>query len=78
MQNPNNQQRIFEPTESWRSRYPEAYCGILAIRNVCNPTRHSDLEGQQRELLGELKARYSGGDRNRLKEIDEIVRLETS
>ena len=59
MRDPNDHEVVFEPTDRWRSLYPEAYCGVVALRNVQNPAEHAGLEERKGELLRELNAKYS-------------------
>jgi DNA/RNA-binding domain of Phe-tRNA-synthetase-like protein len=52
--------------------YPQAYCGVVAFRNVRNPAEHIGLEERKDELRRELITRYSDRTREDLKCIDEI------
>ena len=72
MRDPNDHEVVFEPTDRWRSLYPEAYCGVVALRSVQNPAEHAGLEERKGELLRELNLRYSGSSRDELKSIEEI------
>ncbi|MBA7678930.1 hypothetical protein ES703_87210 [subsurface metagenome] len=40
--------------------YPEALLGILAIRNVCNPNQHEELDRCKLELENNLREKYAG------------------
>jgi DNA/RNA-binding domain of Phe-tRNA-synthetase-like protein len=59
-------------SETWRATYPEASVGILAMRNVVNPERHTLLEERKTELERQLRGRFSGQDRAVLKALPEI------
>ena len=59
----------FVPTEAWKSIYPEATAGILAMSQVDNPSHHSGLDERKKALERDLRARYEGYDRARLKQL---------
>jgi len=52
--------------------YPEALLGILAIRNVCNPKRHKELDRCKLELENNLREKYTGLDKAYLKNMEPI------
>lgn len=54
-------------SESWKSTYPNAALGILAMRNVSNPHRHEALAIHKEALERELRTRYVAYDRERFK-----------
>ena len=54
---------MFEVTSSWKTTYPDALVGVLAMRNVSNPPQHTALESKKTALEEELRTRYSGQDR---------------
>ena len=54
---------IFEVTPAWKTTYPEALAGVLAMRGVSNPPHHPALETKKAALEEELRARYAGQDR---------------
>jgi DNA/RNA-binding domain of Phe-tRNA-synthetase-like protein len=54
-------------SETWKSTYPNAALGILAMRNVSNPQSHEALALHKEALERELRTRYAGYDRERLK-----------
>ena len=54
---------MFEVTSSWKITYPEAYVGVLVMRDVSNPQHHAALESKKAALEEELRAQYSGLDR---------------
>jgi len=52
--------------------YPEALLGMLAIRNVCNPTQHEELDRCKLELENNLREKYAGLDKTYLKNMEPI------
>ncbi|MCJ7566510.1 MAG: hypothetical protein MUO58_03100 [Anaerolineales bacterium] len=54
-------------SERWRSEYPSAALGILAMRNVSNPQSHEILAPHKDALERELRTRYADYDRERFK-----------
>lgn len=59
----------FELSESWKSTYPGAAVGLLAMTEVANPKRHDGLEERKSALEHELRSHYAGSDRAALKEL---------
>jgi len=62
----------FTVSDAWREAYPGAAIGVLAVRDVANPERHSELDARKAELENELRARFAGHDRSALKAIPTI------
>lgn len=60
---------MFEVTNNWKSSFPGAHAGVLAMRNVVNPASHPGLERQKETLVEGLRARYCSLDRTRLETI---------
>ncbi|TFB08965.1 hypothetical protein E3V08_01795 [Candidatus Atribacteria bacterium MT.SAG.1] len=52
--------------------YPEALLGILAMKNVCNPKKHEELNKCKLELENNLRKIFSGLDRAYLKNIEPL------
>jgi len=52
--------------------YPKALLGILAIRNVCNPNQHEELDRCKLELENNLREKYAGLDKAYLKNMEPI------
>ncbi|MGZ9166686.1 MAG: phenylalanine--tRNA ligase beta subunit-related protein [Anaerolineales bacterium] len=50
-------------TSTWKTTYPEAFAGLLVMRDVSNPQHHAAMESKKTALEGELRARYAGQDR---------------
>jgi len=55
-----------------RKVYPKALLGILAIRNVCNPNQHEELDRCKLELENNLREKYTGLDKAYLKNMEPI------
>jgi len=53
----------FHVTEGWKTTFPGASVGVLAMRGVENPAQHAGLEREKEALVEELRARYAGLDR---------------
>jgi DNA/RNA-binding domain of Phe-tRNA-synthetase-like protein len=60
---------MFIVSETWKTAYPGAAVGVLAMHNVVNPERHPALEARKEELENQLRARFSGCDRAALKAL---------
>ncbi|MCL7452084.1 MAG: hypothetical protein M8467_03440 [Anaerolineae bacterium] len=56
-------------SEAWKTAYPSAAIGLLAMRGVSNPQDHEGLQQQKRHLEAELRDHYAGYDRAALKEL---------
>jgi DNA/RNA-binding domain of Phe-tRNA-synthetase-like protein len=54
---------MFEVTSLWKFAFPDAYVGILVLRNASNPARHPELEQRKAELEDQLRSQFSGQDR---------------
>lgn len=54
---------MFEVTSAWKSSFPAAHAGILAMRDVMNPAHHPELEKCKAELEEQLRKQFSGQDR---------------
>ncbi len=64
---------MFSVTQDWKSAFPDAHAGILALRAVANPGMNEDLEKRKRELEAELRARFEDADR---KAIDMLTSIQ--
>jgi DNA/RNA-binding domain of Phe-tRNA-synthetase-like protein len=60
---------MFSASERWQSRYPRASVGVLAMGGVANPKSHAEVENRKQHCEEELRARFAGLDRNKLKEL---------
>jgi DNA/RNA-binding domain of Phe-tRNA-synthetase-like protein len=56
-------------SETWRTRYPGAVVGLLAMAEVVNPEHHDGLEESKLALEAELRQRYAGYDRQALRAL---------
>ena len=63
---------MFNVSETWKSAYPEAHAGILAMRAVTNPAVHAELESRKRELEDRLRTQFAGGDRKSIETLPSI------
>ncbi len=54
---------MFGVTPAWKTVYPEAHAGVLALRDVNNPAHHPALESQKAALEEKLRVQFSGQDR---------------
>ena len=52
-------------SDAFRSAYPGAAMGILAMRQVANPTEHAALDREKEKLENEIRARFA--DRNTIR-----------
>jgi DNA/RNA-binding domain of Phe-tRNA-synthetase-like protein len=59
-------------SDSFRARHPGARVGFLAMTGAANPASSTVLDARKAEIEGELRTRYAGFDRKRLKEIPVI------
>lgn len=63
---------MFVASEAWKTAYPGAAVGILAMRGVINPRHHPSFDNYREELEQQLRSRYSGYDRAALKALPAI------
>jgi DNA/RNA-binding domain of Phe-tRNA-synthetase-like protein len=63
---------LFTISETWKSAYPDAHAGLLALRGVANPPVHEGLQNRKRELQGALRAQFAGGDRKSIETLPSI------
>jgi len=59
-------------TDETRNIYPEAFLGLLVIRNVYNPDQHEELDRYKLELEKGLREKYAGLDKAYLKNMEPI------
>jgi len=62
-------------SDAWRTGWPGAAAGVLAMRGAANPARHAELDKVTDELERELRTRYP--DRNALRALPAIQAYET-
>jgi DNA/RNA-binding domain of Phe-tRNA-synthetase-like protein len=63
---------MFDISDAWRSAFPDAHAGILAMRGVTNPPAHAELENRKRDLEDQLRVRFAGGDRKSIAALPSI------
>jgi DNA/RNA-binding domain of Phe-tRNA-synthetase-like protein len=63
---------MFMVSEAWKTAYPGAAVGVLAMRNVINPEHHVALDKRKEELENQLRSRFSDYDRAALKALPTI------
>lgn len=59
--------RLMLPSESWRTTYPGAAAGILALGNVVNPTSHTALNERKTEIEARLRTQFGHLSREELR-----------
>jgi DNA/RNA-binding domain of Phe-tRNA-synthetase-like protein len=59
-------------SERWRTTYPEAAVGVLAMHNVVNPAYHAALDSHKAEVEHQLRSRFAGHDRAELRALPTI------
>jgi len=60
---------VFTVSQAWKTTYPGAAVGILAMRGVANPKSHPALEARKEALENQLRSRFAGYDRASLKSL---------
>ena len=63
---------MFTASETWKTTYPGAALGVLAMDGVANPKQHAGLEQKKTALEEQLRARYAGYDRAALRALPEL------
>ena len=64
--------KTFAVSDAWKTAYPGAAVGVLAMRGVANPERHAALEKRKAELEDQLRSRFGDYDRAGLKALPTI------
>lgn len=59
-------------TETWRTAYPTASVGILAMRGAANPATCPALQARKAALEAELRERFAGKTRSDIKALPEF------
>jgi DNA/RNA-binding domain of Phe-tRNA-synthetase-like protein len=60
---------MIDVSEAFRSTYPGARLGLLAMTGVANPPDHPELERRKAEVERGLRDRYGALDRQQLKQL---------
>jgi DNA/RNA-binding domain of Phe-tRNA-synthetase-like protein len=63
---------MFEVSERWRTSFPGAHVGVLALNGVVNPQSHPALEARKTGLVERLRARFAGQDRRAIEALPAI------
>lgn len=59
---------MFNISEAWRSSYPGAAVGVLAMGGVANPASHAAMDRIKEELEEQIRARFADKDELRAQE----------
>jgi len=59
-------------SEKWRTTFPGAVVGLLAMRNVANPESHAVLDQRKEELEHQLRSQFLEGGRAAIKALPVI------
>jgi DNA/RNA-binding domain of Phe-tRNA-synthetase-like protein len=62
----------FAISDAFKTTYPGAAIGVLAMRRVANPARHATLDERKTELEDALRGRFAGYDRAAFKALPTI------
>lgn len=54
---------MFRISDAFKNAYPDAHAGILALRHVSNPSRHTELEKKKKALEDRLRSLFSSQGR---------------
>ena len=68
---------MFVVSEAWKTAYPGAAVGVLAMRNAVNPVQHPALDQRKEELENQLRAHYSEYDRAALRALPTLQAYHT-
>lgn len=60
---------MFQVSDHWKTVYPNAHVGVLAMRDVSNPPSHAELEQRKIALEQDLRSRYADQDRAALLQL---------
>jgi DNA/RNA-binding domain of Phe-tRNA-synthetase-like protein len=63
---------MFRVSQEWKTTYPDALAGVLAMQDVDNPPVHPGLEAQKQALQDRLRQRYSRMDRGAIAALPAI------
>ena len=60
---------MFQVSDYWKTTYPDAHVGVLAMREVINPATQAELEQRKVALEQGLRSRYADQDRAALMQL---------
>ena len=61
---------MFSVTEGWKTQYPGAAAGVLAMGNVANPKNHAAMDRAKEELEAQIRASF--GSKEELRALDRL------
>jgi DNA/RNA-binding domain of Phe-tRNA-synthetase-like protein len=61
---------MFSVTEAWRTQYPGAAAGVLAMGNVANPKSHAEMDRANEELEAQIRASFAS--KEELRALDRL------
>lgn len=56
-------------SSTWKTTYPEAFVGLLAMNKVMNPQRHPELEQRKADVEAQLRSQFTNLERADLKSL---------
>ena len=59
---------IIKLSDRWNKKEPDAYVGLLLLKNISNQNITTDFSNAKRDLEDELRSRYKGMDRKSLRQ----------
>jgi DNA/RNA-binding domain of Phe-tRNA-synthetase-like protein len=60
---------VFHLSDLWKSTYPGASVGVLAMAGVANPAHHEGFDAQKEALERDLRSRFASYDRAALRAL---------
>jgi DNA/RNA-binding domain of Phe-tRNA-synthetase-like protein len=66
----------FSASSNWRTTYPQAFVGILVLKDVVNPSSNAALEERKTELENDLRSRFAGWTRADLRALPTLQAYE--
>jgi len=67
---------MFQVSDAWKTAYPEAHAGVLAMNNVENPPHHAALDKHKILLEEQLREQFAGQDRTAIRELPALQAYE--
>lgn len=68
---------MFQVTDDWKTTFPGAHAGVLAMHEVENPAHHAALEERKALLEAQLRERFAGQDRTQLSKLPVLQAYQT-
>jgi len=60
---------MFQVSDHWKATFPDAHAGVLVVRDVVNPSSHTELEQRKIALEQDLRTHYADHDRVALTQL---------